>query len=811
MVTVSQQQPEFKKIQGEIAGGVGLTLKEGDLLQRGDWLRARLMQKGSRVLVILDDVWEVVNLKRLGIPGGSDRNYQCKVAFTTCLRGVCDAMEAQKIVDVEILSDEEGWILFRQKVGNSTDDPSLSEVAKDVAKECKRLPLAIVTVAGALKGKTKPSWEDALVELKKSAPKNIPGVLENVYQPLKISYNHLESDESRYIFLLCSLFEEDSNIWTEELLRYGMGLGIFSELENLERGRSRVLTLLRALSSLCYGKCISGVYKSSNNAITDSNPLFNEKVSCPNLEVLQLYKANSITALCSHQLPTAYFRKLEKLEVRDCGKLRNLMSPSVARGLLNLRTLLIQECQSMEEVITEEEQQVKEIVTNEPLFPRLEVLKLYSFPKLGHFILTRHALEFSFLREVDINEGPKMKTFMQQETVSTLHAKVCLNDDELKVVDLNEPMFNSKVSCPNLKELELNGANCITALCFHQLSMGYFSKLEKLEVRRCGELRNLMSPSVARGLLNLRKLWIKSCQSMEEVITEEEQEGDEIMWNEPLFPRLEDLYLNDLPKLGHFILTKQALEFPFLKEVDINECPKLKTFIQQETVSTLNLESVNNDDELKVVDLNKAMFNCKVTCPNLKYLVLYEANSITALCSHQLPTAYFSKLERLEVRDCGKLRNLMSPSVARGLLNLRTLCIQECQSMEEVITEEEQQGKEIMCSEPLSPRLEDLYLNDLPKLGHFIWTKQALAFPFLREVDISKCPKLKTFIHQGTVSTLNLESVNNDDELKVVDLNKAMFNSKVCLVPLYNYILYIFVSFINSPLVYHYLSGLTSR
>ncbi|XP_047258239.1 disease resistance protein RPS2-like, partial [Capsicum annuum] len=168
------------------------------------------------------------------------------------------------------------------------------------------------------------------------------------------------------------------------------------------------------------------------------------QVSCPNLEVLQLYKANSITALCSHQLPTAYFRKLEKLEVRDCGKLRNLMSPSVTRGLLNLRTLLIQECQSMEEVITEEEQQVEEIVTNEPLFPRVEVLKLYSFPKLGHFILTRHALEFPFLREVDINECPKMKTFIQQETVSTLHAKVCLNDDELKVVDLNEPMFNSK-------------------------------------------------------------------------------------------------------------------------------------------------------------------------------------------------------------------------------------------------------------------------------------------------------------------------------------------------------------------------------
>ncbi|PHU05960.1 hypothetical protein BC332_26782 [Capsicum chinense] len=529
------------------------------------------------------------------------------------------------------------------------------------------------------------------------------------------------------------------------------------------------------------------------------------QVSSPSLENLSIIAAKNITDLCSHQLPMAYFRKLRSLKVWNCGKLRNLMSPSVAKGLLNLRMLYIYCCQLMEEVITEEEQQGEEIMTNEPLFPQLDELILSKLPKLGHFFLTKRALEFPFLKLVKIRDCPEMKTFVQQRSVSTSSLKSVNNDDEVKVD------FNSKVSCPNLKELELNGANCITALCFHQLSMGYFSKLEKLEVRRCGELRNLMSPSVARGLLNLRKLWIKSCQSMEEVITEEEQEGDEIMWNEPLFPRLEDLYLNDLPKLGHFILTKQALEFPFLKEVDINECPKLKTFIQQETVSTLNLESVNNDDELKVVDLNKAMFNCKVTCPNLKYLVLYEANSITALCSHQLPTAYFNKLERLGVRDCGKLRNLMSPSVARGLLNLQTLCIQECQSMEEVITEEEQQGKEIMCSEPLFPRLEDLYLNDLPKLGHFIWTKQALEFPFLRELDISKCPKLKTFIHQGTVSTLNLESVNNDDELKVVDLNKAMFNSKVCLVPLYNYILYIFVSFINSPLVYHYLSGLTSK
>ncbi|KAM3288844.1 hypothetical protein P3S67_022274 [Capsicum chacoense] len=160
-----------------------------------------------------------------------------------------------------------------------------------------------------------------------------------------------------------------------------------------------------------------------------------------------------------------------------------------------------------------------------------------------------------------------------------------------------------------------------------------------------------MSPSVARGLLNLQTLRIQKGQSME--------------------------------------------------EVRIYSCPGMKTFVQQGSMSTPSPKSMNND--VKVVDLNKAMLNSKVSCPNLEVLELFNANSITALCSHQLPIAYFSKLKELTVHNCGKLRKLMSPSVARGLLNLQRLSIKECQSMEEVIAEEEQQGEEIMTNERYFP------------------------------------------------------------------------------------------------------------
>ncbi|KAM3288846.1 hypothetical protein P3S67_022276 [Capsicum chacoense] len=519
MVTVSQQQKNIKKIQDEISEGVGLTLKGDDLLQRGDRLRSRLKQKGSSVLVILDDVWEVVDLKRLGIPSGSDHSYQCKVALTTRDQNVCVIME---------------------KAGNSADDPSLTEVAKEVAKECKGLPLAVVTVAGALKPKTKPSWDDALVELRKAAPKNIPRVLEEVYQPLKLSYNHLESDEARYVFLLCSLFEEDSDIWTEELLKYGMGLGIFSELENLERARNRVSNLLETLKN-CF--------------------------------LLSKGSDKKYVKMHDNNIP---FSKLEMLEVLACHRLRHLFSVSLA-------------CPDDEEEGISRRTHTRRGVIK---FPNLYCLELRGLQCFTHFCSDAvEGIEFPVLRAMHFLGLREFQNFWPR-------ANDAITD--------STPLFNEKVSCPNLEVLQIDGANNnITALCSHQLPTAYFSKLKTLKVWGSGKLRNLMSPSVARGLLNLRTLSIKECQSMEEVITEEERQGEEIMTNEPLIPLLKKLLLDDLPKLGHFILTKQALEFPFLKEVEIFNCPEMKTFVQQGSVSTPSLKIVNDDDVVKVDDLNE--------------------------------------------------------------------------------------------------------------------------------------------------------------------------------------------------------------
>ncbi|WRX28898.1 NB-ARC - like 10 [Theobroma cacao] len=59
-------------------------------------------------------------------------------------------MNSQKEVHLNILSENEAWALFKDKAGVEDDSPTLI-VAKEVARECNGLPLAIVTVAKALK------------------------------------------------------------------------------------------------------------------------------------------------------------------------------------------------------------------------------------------------------------------------------------------------------------------------------------------------------------------------------------------------------------------------------------------------------------------------------------------------------------------------------------------------------------------------------------------------------------------------------------------------------------------------------------
>ncbi|KAH1063280.1 hypothetical protein J1N35_028267 [Gossypium stocksii] len=140
MFTMSQN-PTIKNIQQKVADIFGLKFETSSQEGKAEEL-FRIMQRVNKVLVIIDDLWEEFKLESIGIPCGDDHK-GCKILLTT--------RHQQKEIQLRILSEDEAWVLFRDQAGLEDDCSILNEVAKEVAGECKGLPLAIVTVAKALK------------------------------------------------------------------------------------------------------------------------------------------------------------------------------------------------------------------------------------------------------------------------------------------------------------------------------------------------------------------------------------------------------------------------------------------------------------------------------------------------------------------------------------------------------------------------------------------------------------------------------------------------------------------------------------
>ena len=84
--------------------------------------------------------------------------------------------------------------------------------------------------------------------------------------------------------------------------------------------------------------------------------------------------------------------------------------------------------------------------------------------------------------------------------------------------------------------------------------------------------------------MNVKHLHIIECKVMEEVLHTDEEET----LSDALFPRLECLFLEDLPILKSFCIERNA-KFPLLKTIGMTNCPKLKTFAFRHASSNMEV------------------------------------------------------------------------------------------------------------------------------------------------------------------------------------------------------------------------------
>jgi hypothetical protein len=250
MATVSQN-PNVTDIQDRLADKLGLDIKEKSKEGRADRLWQRLKQV-EKMLIILDDVWKHIDLKEIGIPFGDDHR-GCKILLTTRLQGICSSMECQQKVFLRVLPEDEAWDLFRINSGLRDGDSTLNTVAWEVARECKGLPIALVTVGRALRDKSAVQWEVASKQLKDSQFPRMEQFDEqkNAFTCLKLSYENLKHEETKLCFLLCSLFPEDYDISIEDLMRYTVGYWLHQDEEPIEYARKQVYVAIENLKDCC--------------------------------------------------------------------------------------------------------------------------------------------------------------------------------------------------------------------------------------------------------------------------------------------------------------------------------------------------------------------------------------------------------------------------------------------------------------------------------------------------------------------------------------------------------------------------------
>ncbi|XP_052177801.1 probable disease resistance protein At4g27220 isoform X2 [Diospyros lotus] len=247
-IAVVSKDPNTSKLQEDIATQLNLEYKGKSELERADGLRKALLNGKRKILVILDDLWQFLDLTAIGIPTSALGVRGCKILLTSRNIEVFHMMEVRLCFSIGYLEEEETWELFTKVTGEFGVDGS---IARKVSERCGGLPIAIVAVGAALRGQKEFVWNNALHQLEKCPLEHIEGIHPKDYTPLRWSYDFLKEKDAKSCFLLCCLFPEDAEISIDDLVKYSFALGFLREVDTLKVARDRVKAMVNMLKSSC--------------------------------------------------------------------------------------------------------------------------------------------------------------------------------------------------------------------------------------------------------------------------------------------------------------------------------------------------------------------------------------------------------------------------------------------------------------------------------------------------------------------------------------------------------------------------------
>ncbi|XP_024047580.1 disease resistance protein At4g27190 [Citrus clementina] len=732
-MAVVSQTPTITKIQDDIAGWLGVKkLPDNDESARASFLWERIKEK-QRVLVILDDLWGRIKLSEVGIPYGKDHR-GCNILLTSRSRAVCNQMNANKIVEVGTLTNEESWSLFREVAGPEVDNLEINPTAREVADGCGGLPIAILTIGTALKDRDKHVWKDAAEQLKSSAPTNIEGMEEFVVSRVELSYNYLKSEEAKSIFRLCSCFPEDYDIPIEVLARYGWGLRCLQNVDSVEKARGRARS---AVSTLIFSYLLidgeeEGCVKmhdvvryvaqqiASKNKfmikagvelkdwpsintfedLTGISLMFNdihevhEGLECPKLQALFLQENYHLV------IPDPFFQGMKDLKVLDLEGIRMVSPPSSLSFLSNLGTLSLHDCRGLGDLSLIGE------------LSRLEILDLsesdvseipVSFGRLGH------------LRLLDLTDCEHLE-LIPRGVLSSLRKL-----EELYMSDsFCHWQFESEEDArSNAKFIELGALSRLTSLHI-DIPKGKIMPSDM-------SFQNLTSFSITIGGLEEDPL----SDLIELFLEKFKKRCSRAMGLS------QDMRISALPSwIKNLLLRSEILALE-----QVNGLENTVSDLANDGFNELMFLAIFGCNEMKSL-LNSLERTQRVTLQKLEWLSICENQNFVEICHGQLPAGCLSNVKRLGVDDCGSMLKILPSHLVQSFQNLQRLRVESCELLVSVFEIERVNiAKEEI---ELFSSLEKLTLIDLPRMTD-IWKgdTQFVSLRNLTKVRVQDCDELR--------------------------------------------------------------------
>ncbi|KAG6646173.1 uncharacterized protein LOC122318860 isoform X2 [Carya illinoinensis] len=433
-----------------------------------------------------------------------------------------------------------------------------------------------------------------------------------------------------------------------------------------------------------------------------------EEVAFPNLTKLRLRCLPKIKHVWSKDPQTILrFQNLQKITVQKCASLKSLFPTLVDGCLKQLKKISIHNC-GVEEIVGAEGGVVGRTLVF--VFPQVTSFYLENLSRLECFYKGVHILKWPMLKKMKIEKCDRVEVFASglvnfEESVEEKQSHMSIKQSIFLV---------NEMSFPSLEILKIRRMEKLEIIWnmkdSHQRHMYSFPNLLDIDVKGCESLKSLFpAASVAASLPQLQSLKIHDCGVMEEIVAREDGTDPTTRL---LFPSLNFLSLDELPKLKWFFQGLHTLELSLSKE------------LHEQGGTLFGIE--------------------EVAFPNLTELHLCCLAKIKHVWSKDPQTIQrFQNLQKIIAWKCASLKSLLPASVDGCLKQLKKIIVYDC-GVEEIVGAEggEVVGRTLVF---VFPQVAYLYLANLPRLESFYNGVHISKWPMLKKMSIEGCKKVEVF------------------------------------------------------------------